>query len=462
MAKIVAVTACPTGVAHTYMAAEALIKAAKDAGVSIKVETRGAVGVENQLTEAEISEAVAVIVAADTDADEARFAGKAVVRVGVAAAIKNGPGLIEEALNVKAPAGGESLAKKVEEVKSTRSAGRTGAYKHLMNGVSAMIPLVVAGGILIAICFAFGIHAFQVGDKSYNKFADYLMQIGGGSAFGIMVPILSGFIASSIADKPGLAPGLIGGMLAKSTGAGFLGGIIAGFLAGYVAKFLKEQVKLPRTLEGLKPIIIIPVVASFITGILMLTVIGEPIKSILDHLTNWLKDMQGSNRVLLGLLLGGMMAFDMGGPVNKVAYTFAVGLLGENVFLPMAAVMAAGMTPPLGVWLATVLAPKKFTAEERDAGKSALVLGVSFITEGAIPFAAADPGRVIPSIVIGSAITGALSMAFKSGLHAPHGGIWILPIPHVLDNWALYILAIAIGTVVTGLLLSALKKNVEA
>lgn len=462
MAKIVAVTACPTGVAHTYMAAEALIKAAKDAGVSIKVETRGAVGVENQLTEAEISEAVAVIVAADTDADEARFAGKAVVRVGVAAAIKNGPGLIEEALNVKAPAGGESLAKKVEEVKSTRSAGRTGAYKHLMNGVSAMIPLVVAGGILIAICFAFGIKSFVPGDADYNKFSDYLMQIGGASAFGIMVPILSGFIASSIADKPGLAPGLIGGMLAKSTGAGFLGGIIAGFLAGYVAKFLKEQVKLPRTLEGLKPIIIIPVIASFVVGMLMLYVVGEPIKSLLDAMTSGLKDMAGSNRVLLGLLLGGMMAFDMGGPVNKVAYTFAVGLLGENVFLPMAAVMAAGMTPPLGVWLATVLAPKKFTSEERDAGKSALVLGISFITEGAIPFAAADPGRVIPSIVVGSAVTGALSMAFNAGLHAPHGGIFVLAIPNVIDNIALYILAIAIGTIVTGLLLSALKKNVEA
>jgi PTS system fructose-specific IIC component len=444
------------------MAAESLIKAAKDKGVSIKVETRGAVGVENELTEKDIAEAVAVIVAADTDANESRFAGKGVIRVGVAQAIKNGPGLIEEALNVKAPAGGESLAKKVEEVKSTRSASRSGAYKHLMNGVSAMIPLVVAGGILIAISFIFGIHAFDPTNKEYNKFAEAMMTIGGGSAFALMVPILSGFIAFSIADKPGLAPGLIGGALAKSTGAGFLGGIIAGFLAGYVAKFLKEKISLPRNLEALKPIVIIPVVASFVVGLLMIFVIGEPVKHVLDGLTSWLKDMQGTNRVLLGLLLGGMMAFDMGGPVNKVAYTFAVGLLGSDVFLPMAAVMAAGMTPPLGLWLATLIAPKKFTSEERDAGKSALVLGISFITEGAIPFAAADPFRVIPSIVIGSAVTGALSMAFKAALHAPHGGIFVLAIPHAVENLGLYALAIAIGTVVTGLLISALKKNVEA
>ncbi|MEY4480541.1 MAG: hypothetical protein RLZZ267_1219 [Bacillota bacterium] len=459
MAKIVAVTACPTGVAHTYMAAESLIKAAKDKNVSIKVETRGAVGIENQLSEKEIAEAVAVIVAADTDADEGRFAGKAVIRVGVAQAIKNGPALIEEALNVKAPAGGESLAKKVEEVKSTRSAGRSGAYKHLMNGVSAMIPLVVAGGILIAISFIFGIKAFDPADPNYNSFAKAMMDIGGGSAFALMVPILAGFIATSIADKPGLAPGLIGGMLASKIGAGFLGGIIAGFLAGYVAKFLKEKISLPRNLEALKPILIIPVIASFVVGLLMIYVIGEPVKSILDGLTGWLKDMQGSNRVLLGLLLGGMMAFDMGGPVNKVAYTFAVGLLGSDVFLPMAAVMAAGMTPPLGLWLATIIAPKKFTSEERDAGKSALVLGISFITEGAIPFAAADPFRVIPAIVAGSAVTGALSMAFNAGLRAPHGGVFVLAIPNAVEQLALYTLAIAIGTVVTGLLISALKKN---
>jgi PTS system fructose-specific IIC component len=331
-----------------------------------------------------------------------------------------------------------------------------------MNGVSAMIPLVVAGGILIAICFMFGIKSFAVGDPDYNKFSDYLMQIGGGSAFALMVPVLAGFIASSIADKPGLAPGLIGGMLASKVGAGFLGGIIAGFLAGYIAKFLKEQIKLPRNLDALKPIIIIPVISSLVVGLLMLTVIGQPVVDILKNLTDWLKGIDQSNRIWLGLLLGGMMAFDMGGPVNKVAYTFAVGLLGENTFMPMAAVMAAGMTPPLGIWLATLIAPKKFTSDERDAGKSAFVLGISFITEGAIPFAAADPGRVIPSIVIGSAVTGALSMAFKAGLHAPHGGIWIFPIKNVLDNTLLYILAIAIGTVVTALLVSSLKKNVEA
>jgi PTS system fructose-specific IIC component len=456
MKKILAVTACPTGVAHTYMAAESLAKAAREKGISIKVETRGAVGVENEFTEQEIAEAHAIIVAADTDVLESRFAGKPVVKVPVAQAIKNPVGLLDEALNKEA-ASADDYLKQVEQSKSQRSASRTGAYKHLMTGVSNMLPLVVAGGLLIALSFIFGIEAF----KEQGTFAAALMDIGGGAAFALMVPILAGFIAFSIAEKPGLAPGLVGGMLASKMGAGFLGGIIAGFLAGYVAKLLKDYIKMPKNFEGLKPILIIPLLATGITGLLMIYVIGEPVKAIMDGLTVWLKSLGSTNAVLLGLLLGAMMAFDMGGPVNKAAYTFAVGLLASSVYGPMAAVMAAGMTPPLGLWLATILAPKKFTKEERDAGKAASVLGISFITEGAIPFAAGDPFRVIPSIMVGSALTGALSMLFGATLRAPHGGIFVLPIPNAVSHLGMYALAIVAGTVVTAIMLNILKKPVK-
>ncbi|CAN7739613.1 fructose-specific PTS transporter subunit EIIC [Paenibacillus sp. LjRoot153] len=456
MKKILAVTACPTGVAHTYMAAESLAKAAREKGITIKVETRGAVGVENEFTEQEIAEAHAIIVAADTDVLESRFAGKPVVKVPVAQAIKNPAGLLDEALNKEA-ASADDYLKQVEQSKSQRSASRTGAYKHLMTGVSNMLPLVVAGGLLIALSFIFGIEAF----KEQGTFAAALMDIGGGAAFALMVPILAGFIAFSIAEKPGLAPGLVGGMLASKIGAGFLGGIIAGFLAGYVAKLLKDYIKMPKNFEGLKPILIIPLLATGITGLLMIYVIGEPVKAIMDGLTVWLKSLGSTNAVLLGLLLGAMMAFDMGGPVNKAAYTFAVGLLASSVYGPMAAVMAAGMTPPLGLWLATILAPKKFTKEERDAGKAASVLGISFITEGAIPFAAGDPFRVIPSIMVGSALTGALSMLFGATLRAPHGGIFVLPIPNAVSHLGMYALAIVAGTVVTAIMLNILKKPVK-
>lgn len=456
MKKILAVTACPTGVAHTYMAAESLAKAAREKGITIKVETRGAVGVENEFTEQEIAEAHAIIVAADTDVLESRFAGKPVVKVPVAQAIKNPAGLLDEAMNKEA-ASADDYLKQVEQSKSQRSASRTGAYKHLMTGVSNMLPLVVAGGLLIALSFIFGIEAF----KEQGTFAAALMDIGGGAAFALMVPILAGFIAFSIAEKPGLAPGLVGGMLASKMGAGFLGGIIAGFLAGYVAKLLKDYIKMPKNFEGLKPILIIPLLATGITGLLMIYVIGEPVKAVMDGLTVWLKSLGSTNAVLLGLLLGAMMAFDMGGPVNKAAYTFAVGLLASSVYGPMAAVMAAGMTPPLGLWLATLLAPKKFTKEERDAGKAASVLGISFITEGAIPFAAGDPFRVIPSIMVGSALTGALSMLFGATLRAPHGGIFVLPIPNAVGQLAMYALAIVAGTVVTAIMLNILKKPVK-
>ncbi|VBB07817.1 phosphotransferase system fructose-specific iib subunit [Lucifera butyrica] len=455
MSKIVAVTSCPTGIAHTYMAAEALTKAAAEMGHSIKVETLGSVGAENVLTPEEIAAADAVIIAADAKVGTDRFSGKKVYTTSVGAAIKDAKEVINTAL--KAGVAGNDYLKQVAESKLEMSAQRTGPYKHLMTGVSYMIPLVVAGGLLIAISFIFGITAF----KEQGTFAAAMMDIGGGAAFALMVPVLAGFIAFSIADRPGIAPGLIGGMMASKIGAGFLGGIIAGFLAGYVAQFLKEKVQLPKTMEGLKPVLIIPLISSFVVGVLMIYVIGTPVKVIMDAMTNTLKGMSSSNAAVLGLVLGAMMAFDMGGPVNKAAYTFGVGLLGSNVFGPMAAIMAAGMTPPLGLALATYLARNKYSVEEREAGKAAAVLGISFITEGAIPFAAADPFRVIPSIMVGSAVTGALSMIFGCTLRAPHGGIFVLPIPHAVGNLGMYIVSIVVGTVITAVMVNLLKPSLD-
>ena len=504
--KIVAVTACPTGIAHTYMAAEALEKAARAKGIEIRVETRGSIGVENALTEEEIAAADAVIVAADAKVDTARFAGKPLIEVGVGEAIKDAAGLLDRALAAAAgaasPAGtagqagrtasepeipaaagpaaagaaegahgageraraqgtrpdtGSAYLERVEAERAARSARRSGPYKHLMTGVSFMIPFVVAGGILIALSFVFGIEAF----KQPGTLAAALMDIGGGSAFALMVPVLSGYIAYSIADRPGIAPGMVGGMLASKLGAGFLGGIVSGFLAGYLAAWLVQAIRLPRTLEGLKPVLLVPVLATGATGLLMIYVVGSPLQAVMNALTAWLQGLSGGNAVLLGLILGAMMAFDMGGPVNKAAYTFATGLLASQVYTPMAAVMAAGMTPPLGLALATWLAPRKFTREEREAGKAAAVLGISFITEGAIPFAAADPLRVIPSIMAGSAVAGALSMAFGATLRAPHGGIFVLPIPGVVGHLGLYALSILVGTVVTAAAVAVLKPEVS-
>lgn len=452
MKKFVAVTACPTGIAHTYMAAENLKMAAKELGVEIKVETQGSIGAENKLTDEDISQADAVIIAASTAVDKSRFANKPIVEVGVEDAIKDAKGLIEKAMKLEAP---KNYVEKVEQIHAERSAQRTGFYKHLMTGVSYMIPFVVAGGILIALSFFWGYKAFEV----QGTLPWALMQIGGGTAFALMVPILSGFIAFSIADRPGLVPGMVGGMLAVSTGAGFLGGIISGFLAGYTVIAIRKFIKLPKSLESLMPILIIPVLSVLVVGLLMLYVIGSPMKAIMTGLTNWLKGMSTANEVIFGLILGAMMAFDMGGPVNKTAYTFATGLLASSIITPMAAVMAAGMTPPLGLALATVLFRNKFTKEEIEAGKAAWVLGASFITEGAIPFAAADPFRVIPSIMVGSSITAALSMLFHIGLRAPHGGIFVIPI--AVTNPLLYIGVIAVGTVVTAFMVGLLKRNVQ-
>lgn len=452
MKKLVAVTACPTGIAHTFMAEESLHMAAKEMGVEMKVETQGSIGAEHKLTEEDIRNADAVIIAASTKVDTSRFSGKPILEVPVEEAIKDPKGVIEKALKLEAP---KSYVEKVEEIHQERSAQRTGFYKHLMTGVSYMIPFVVAGGILIALSFFWGYKAFEV----EGSIPWALMKIGGGSAFALMVPILSGFIAFSIADRPGLVPGMVGGMLAVSTGAGFLGGIISGFLAGYTIVYLKKLIKLPKTFEGLMPVLILPVLSTLIVGLLMIYIIGSPIKSIMTALTNWLNSMSSVNAVILGIILGLMMAFDMGGPVNKTAYTFATGLLASNIFTPMAAVMAAGMTPPLGLALATVLFKNRFTKEEIEAGKAAWFLGASFITEGAIPFAAADPFRVIPSIMVGSAVTGGLSMLLHLELKVPHGGIFVIPI--ATSNPLLYIGVIVVGSVVTALMVAALKKKVE-
>ncbi|MFV9504474.1 MAG: PTS fructose-like transporter subunit IIB [Oscillochloridaceae bacterium umkhey_bin13] len=464
--RLVGITSCPTGIAHTFMAAEALQKGAKALGHQIKVETQGSVGAQNTLTAAEIAAADAVVIAADTKIDLSRFVGKPVYETSTKAAIHDGPAVIKTALSAatvhgSSSAGGADLAAQVAAAKAARSASASGPYKHLMTGVSYMLPFVVAGGLLIALAFAFGgIYVYEAANEGTLGWA--LFQIGAPSAFALMVPILAGFIAYSIADRPGLAPGMIGGMLAASTGAGFLGGIIAGFIAGYSTAWLNRVLKLPSTLAGLKPVLILPLLGATITGLLMIYVVGGPTSVALNALTAWLTEMQTSGAVILGLILGGMMAVDMGGPVNKSAYAFATGLLASELFTPMAAVMAAGMTPPLGLALAALLFKNRFSEEEREAGKAAGVLGISFITEGAIPFAAKDPFRVIPAIIAGSATAGALSMLFGCQLRVPHGGIFVLPIPNAVTNLPMYLVAIVAGTLVTTALLYVLKRPLVA
>ncbi|TKD25098.1 PTS fructose-like transporter subunit IIB [Rhodobacter capsulatus] len=455
--RVVAITSCPTGIAHTFMAADALKKTAAARGWEIAVETQGSVGSQNALSAAQIQAADLVVIAADTHVDDSRFAGKKVYKTSVGAAVKGAAKVLDAAL-AEGVVLGTNLADTVDALKAQRAATRSGPYMHLLTGVSYMLPLVVAGGLLIALSFVFGIKAFEV----EGTLPAALMAIGGGAAFKLMVPVLAGFIAYSIADRPGLTPGLIGGMLAVNLNAGFLGGIVAGFLAGYVARWLRDAIKLPRTLEGLKPVLILPLLSTAITGLIMVYVVGTPVAALLAAMTAFLQGLGTTNAVVLGLILGGMMAVDMGGPINKAAYTFAVGLLTSSTYAPMAAVMAAGMTPPLGLALATLVAKNRFTAEEREAGGAAAVLGLSFITEGAIPFAAKDPARVIPSIIVGSAITGALSMALGCLLVAPHGGIFVLAIPHAVTNLGLYALSIVVGTLVTTGLLIALKKPIPA
>ena len=462
--KVVAITSCPTGIAHTFMAAEGVERGAKALGHSVRVETQGSVGAQNTLTPQEIAEADVVIIAADTNVDLSRFAGKALFMSPTKDAIGDGKGLVARAFaearvrpgGSGAPTVSANLADQVAAEKAARAAARTGVYKHLMTGVSYMLPFVVAGGLLIAIAFALGgIYVYD--DAHKGTLGQALFLIGAKSSFALMVPILAGFIAYSIADRPGIAPGAVGGMLANSIGAGFLGGIVAGFLAGYIVKFLNDHINLGKNLAGLKPVLILPLLGSAIVGLLMIYVIGEPVATALAAMTAWLKGMQTGNAILLGAIIGGMMAFDMGGPVNKSAYTFATGLIASQVYGPMAAAMVAGMTPPLALALASKLFPGRFNEDEREAGNAAFVLGLAFITEGAISFAAKDPLRVIPSLMVGSAIAGMISMGFGCELKVPHGGVFVLPIPNAVTNLGGYVIAMAAGTVVSAIILRVVK-----
>ncbi|WP_312212224.1 PTS fructose transporter subunit IIBC [Pseudescherichia sp.] len=448
--RIVAVTACPTGVAHTFMAAEAIETEAKKRGWWVKVETRGSVGAGNAITPEEVAEADLVIVAADIEVDLAKFAGKPMYRTTTGLALKKTAQELDKAQAEAKPYQPSGKAQTATEGKKESA----GAYRHLLTGVSYMLPMVVAGGLCIALSFAFGIEAF----KTPDTLAAALMQIGGGSAFALMVPVLAGYIAFSIADRPGLTPGLIGGMLAVSTGSGFIGGIIAGFLAGYVAKAISQKLKLPPSMEALKPILIIPLFSSLVVGLAMIYLIGKPVAGILTGLTHWLQTMGTANAVLLGAILGGMMCTDMGGPVNKAAYAFGVGLLSTQTYAPMAAIMAAGMVPPLAMGVATMVARKKFDKGQQEGGKAALVLGLCFISEGAIPFAARDPMRVIPCCIVGGAVTGAISMAIGAKLMAPHGGLFVLLIPGAITPVLGYLVAIVAGTLLAGLAYAFLKR----
>lgn len=460
--RIVAITSCPTGIAHTFMAAEALTQAASALGHPIHVETQGSVGAQNTLSADAIAQADIVLIAADTQVDLSRFEGKRVFRSGTKAAIHDGQALIRRALAeaaIAAPSGQVQADAGANATPAEQQ--RTGPYKHLMTGVSFMLPFVVAGGILIALAFAVG-GIYAADDAARGTLGWALFQIGAKSAFALMVPALAGYIAYSVANRPGIAPGMVGGMLAASLGAGFLGGIVAGFVAGYGTSALNRWLRLPRNLDGLKPVLILPVLGSLLTGLVMLYVVGAPVATLLASLTAWLRGMQGANAVPLGALLGGMMAFDMGGPVNKAAYAFSTGLIGSQVYTPMAATMAAGMTPPLGIALAAWLLPSRFTGEERQAARATAVLGLAFISEGAIPYAARDPLRVIPALVTGSACAGALSMLFGVELRVPHGGAFVLPIPNAVTHLGGYVVALVAGTVLTAVLLALLKRRVAA
>ncbi|MBI0028913.1 PTS fructose transporter subunit IIBC [Gilliamella sp. B14448G11] len=449
--RIVAVTACPTGVAHTFMAAEAIEEEAKKRGWWCKVETRGSVGVGNELTPEEVASADVVIVACDIDVNLSKFAGKKMYRTKTGPALKKTAQELDRAFEeatIYQPTSSASTAKSSNEKK--------GFYQHLLTGVSYMLPMVVAGGLIIALSFAFG--SFEMVDGVQKLVGESHLAEIGGLAFSLMVPLLAGYIAYSIADRPGLAPGLVGGLLAVSTGAGFLGGIVIGYFAGYLAMLIAKYLPLPKTLEALKPILIVPLLATLATGLVMQFIVGTPIAWLMGALTEWLKSMGTANAVLLGAVLGGMMCTDMGGPINKVAYAFGTGLISAQVYAPMAAVMAGGMVPPLAMGIATLIARKKFAKAEQESGKASLVLGLCFISEGAIPFAARDPLRVIPCCIIGGAITGGLALAFGSQLMTPHGGLFALAIPGVVKPVGGYLLSILIGSLVAGVGYAVLKQ----
>lgn len=465
---IVAVTACPTGIAHTYMAAEAIEKKAKELGYQVKVETRGSGGAKNVLTDDEIAKAAGVIVACDTNVPTDRFDGKKVIECQVSDGINKTEELIKRIAAGDAPVFKASGKKEASHssVGGKESVGHQ-IYKHLMNGVSHMLPFVVGGGILIAIAFL--IDGFSVDLNSLP--ADQRANFGtitqaaamfkgiGGTAFGFMLPILAGFIAMSIADRPGLAVGFVGGSIAANGTSGFLGALVAGFVAGYIVLLLKKVFsKLPESLDGMKPVLLYPLLGIFLVGVIMQFVVEPPIGALNTAINNGLNGLNGASAVVLGVLLGGMMSVDMGGPVNKAAYVFGTASIAAGNYNIMAAVMIGGMVPPIAIALATIFFKNKFTAEERKAGPTNFIMGLSFITEGAIPFAASDPLHVLPACVVGSAVAGGLSMAFGCTLMAPHGGIFVVP---TIGNPLMYLVALVIGSFIACGLLGLLKKKVS-
>lgn len=465
---IVAVTACPTGIAHTYMAAEAIEKKAKELGYQVKVETRGSGGAKNVLTDDEIAKAAGVIVACDTNVPTDRFDGKKVIECQVSDGINKAEELIKRIAAGDAPVFKASGKKEASHssVGGKESVGHQ-IYKHLMNGVSHMLPFVVGGGILIAIAFL--IDGFSVDLNSLP--ADQRANFGtitqaaamfkgiGGTAFGFMLPILAGFIAMSIADRPGLAVGFVGGSIAANGTSGFLGALVAGFVAGYIVLLLKKVFsKLPESLDGMKPVLLYPLLGIFLVGVIMQFVVEPPIGALNTAINNGLNGLNGASAVVLGVLLGGMMSVDMGGPVNKAAYVFGTASIAAGNYNIMAAVMIGGMVPPIAIALATIFFKNKFTVEERKAGPTNFIMGLSFITEGAIPFAASDPLHVLPACVVGSAVAGGLSMAFGCTLMAPHGGIFVVP---TIGNPLMYLVALVIGSFIACGLLGLLKKKVS-
>lgn len=456
--KVLAVTACPTGIAHTFMAAEALENKAKELGVTIKVETNGSGGAKNVLTKEDIENADCIIIAADKKVAMARFDGKKIIQTKVANGIHKATELITDASSGK----GHIYSHKSDGSDNSQdidgdSAGRK-IYKHLMNGVSHMLPFVIGGGILIALAFLFD--NYDIDPSNFGKntpFARFLKTIGE-QAFGFMLPVLAGYIAMSIGDRPALSVGFVGGILANMGGSGFLGALLAGFIAGYLIVFLKKIFsKLPNSLEGIKPVLLYPVLGTFLIGAIIMIIVNPPVALLNTNITNFLNSMGSSSKILLGAVVGGMMAIDMGGPINKASYVFGTASLASGNFDIMAAVMVGGMVPPLAIALATTFFKNRFTDKERQSGITNYIMGLSFITEGAIPFAAADPLRVIPACTIGSAIAGALSMAFGCSLRAPHGGIFVVPL---ISNTMGYLIALVVGSVVGMFILGFLKKKI--
>lgn len=465
---IVAVTACPTGIAHTYMAAEAIEKKAKELGYQVKVETRGSGGAKNVLTDDEIAKAAGVIVACDTNVPTDRFDGKKVIECQVSDGINKAEELVKRIAAGDAPVFKASGKKEASHssVGGKESIGHQ-IYKHLMNGVSHMLPFVVGGGILIAIAFLIDGFSVDLNSLPADQRANFgtitqaaaLFKGIGGTAFGFMLPILAGFIAMSIADRPGLAVGFVGGSIAANGTSGFLGALVAGFVAGYIVLLLKKIFsKLPESLDGMKPVLLYPLFGIFLVGVIMQFVVEPPIGALNTAINNGLNGLNGASAVVLGVLLGGMMAVDMGGPVNKAAYVFGTASIAAGNYNIMAAVMIGGMVPPLAIALATIFFKNKFTAEERKAGPTNFIMGLSFITEGAIPFAASDPLHVLPACVVGSAVAGGLSMAFGCTLMAPHGGIFVVP---TIGNPLMYLVALVIGAFIACGLLGLLKKKVS-